>query len=100
MERRSCTAEEVIFKQKDEGDCCYIIQSGVFNVIIDNRNLKQLRAKHTFGELAMLYNVKRTATVTCSQEGTLWKMDSTSFRLWMDKLSEKHEKRAMAFLNS
>lgn len=100
MERKSCNAEEVIFKQKDEGDCCYIIQSGVYNVIIDNRNLKQLRAKHTFGELAMLYNVKRTATVACSHAGVIWKMSGQSFRRCMALLSGRHLAKAMGFLNS
>lgn len=100
MERISCNAEQVIFKQKDEGDSCYMIQSGVFNVIIDNRNLKQLRAKHTFGELAMLYNVKRTATVTCSHPGIIWKMSGQSFRRCMHLLSGRHLAKAMGFLNS
>eukprot|EP00746_Dinoflagellata_sp_MGD_P085157 gnl/MRDRNA2_/MRDRNA2_33732_c0_seq1.p1 gnl/MRDRNA2_/MRDRNA2_33732_c0~~gnl/MRDRNA2_/MRDRNA2_33732_c0_seq1.p1 ORF type:complete len:943 (-),score=211.95 gnl/MRDRNA2_/MRDRNA2_33732_c0_seq1:16-2844(-) len=100
MERKTCAAEEVIFKQKDEGDCCYLIQSGVFNVIIDNRNLKQLRAKHTFGELAMLYNVKRTATVACSHAGVIWKMSGQSFRRCMALLSGRHLAKAMGFLNS
>merc|ERR1719230_1061896 len=100
MHQQKCKSGEIVFEQGGQGDCCYIIQSGAFTVSIDERNVKQLRSKHTFGELAMLYNVKRTATVTCTQEGTLWKMDGSSFRLWMDKLGEKHEKRAMNFLNS
>merc|ERR1719230_2396600 len=100
MHQQKCKSGEIVFEQGGQGDCCYIIQSGAFTVSIDDRNVKQLRSKHTFGELAMLYNVKRTASVTCSQEGTLWKMDSECFRTCMEKLTEKHEKRAMAFLNA
>jgi len=89
---------ETIFNQGDRGDCCYIIQSGTFTVSIDDRNVKTLKSKLSFGELAMLYNVKRTATVTCCQEGTLWKMDGKTFRICMEKLSNKHFQRAMNFL--
>lgn len=97
---QKCTANATVFTQDQKGDCCYFIQSGVFTVSIDGQNVKQLRSKHTFGELAMLYHVNRTATVTCTQEGTIWKMDGRSFNLCMEKLSQKHEKRAMDFLNA
>lgn len=100
MNVQRATTGEIIFVQGERGDSCFIIQSGVFTVTIDDRNLKQLRSKHTFGELAMLYNVNRTATVFCSQEGVLWKMDGTCFRLCMDKLSERHMMRAMGFFSS
>lgn len=36
----------------------YIIQSGIFEVCVDDRAVRQLRAKHSFGELAMLYSVQ------------------------------------------
>mmetsp|Transcript_16481 Transcript_16481/g.38628 ORF Transcript_16481/g.38628 Transcript_16481/m.38628 type:complete len:911 (-) Transcript_16481:136-2868(-) len=100
MIQQKAAANEVIFTQGQKGDCCYIIQTGVFTVSIDKRNLKQLRSKHTFGELAMLYNVNRTASVTCNQEGILWKMDGNCFRLCMDKLSERHLQRALNFFES
>eukprot|EP00421_Protoceratium_reticulatum_P018552 CAMPEP_0168393496 /NCGR_PEP_ID=MMETSP0228-20121227/19048_1 /TAXON_ID=133427 /ORGANISM="Protoceratium reticulatum, Strain CCCM 535 (=CCMP 1889)" /LENGTH=932 /DNA_ID=CAMNT_0008406879 /DNA_START=71 /DNA_END=2869 /DNA_ORIENTATION=- len=100
MTMQKVAAGETIFSQGQKGDCCYFIQSGVFTVTIDERNLKQLRSKHTFGELAMLYHVNRTATVACNQEGVLWKMAGDCFRLCMDKLSERHVTRAMTFLNS
>jgi len=90
---------EVVCSQGETGDCCYFIQSGTFTVTIDDRSVNHLRSKHSFGELAMLYNVKRTGTVTCSQEGTLWKMDGHCFRMCMEKLSNKHMQRAMDFLN-
>jgi len=100
MQVHKASGGEIIFSQGQKGDCCYIIQSGVFTVSIDDRHVKQLRSKHTFGELAMLYNVNRTATVTCSQDGILWKMDSNGFRVAMDKLSDKHLNRALGFLKN
>lgn len=93
-------AQEVIFCQGHKGNSCYIIQSGTYTVAIDNRNLKQLRPRHTFGELAMLYNVDRTATVACTEAGALWRMDAAAFRKCMEQLSEKNFRKAMVFLSS
>mmetsp|Transcript_4720 Transcript_4720/g.17838 ORF Transcript_4720/g.17838 Transcript_4720/m.17838 type:complete len:962 (+) Transcript_4720:82-2967(+) len=99
MRQNKVNTGDVIFTQGDTGDCCYIIQTGVFAVSIDDRQLKQLRPKHTFGELAMLYKVNRTATVSVSASGALWVMDGVGFRMAMEKLSSKHVQRAMDFFS-
>jgi len=102
MIMQKVSAGEVIFSQGDAGDCCYIIQGGVFTVTItDQPNFsKQLRSKHTFGELAMLYDVNRTATVTCKEAGSIWQMSGDCFRDCMEKLSDKHLATALSFLDS
>lgn len=91
---------EIIFTQGQKGDCCYVIQSGTFTVSIDDRELKQLKAKHTFGELALLYNVSRTGTVSCFDAGVLWLLDERNFRSCMKKLNGKHLSKVKGFLDS
>jgi cGMP-dependent protein kinase len=100
MSMQKVANNDVVFSQGDQGDCCYIIQSGIFTVSIDDAALKQLRPKHTFGELAMLYNVNRTATVSCKEAGTIWQMSGDCFRDCMEKLSDKHVATALGFLDS
>lgn len=100
MQQVKATAAETIFSQGDDGDSIYVIQSGVFMVSIDDLPVKQLMPKQSFGELAMIYKVKRTATVTCKLDGILWKMDNECFRYCMERLSSKHLKRAMTFFES
>lgn len=65
---------------KNVGRGWYIIQSGSFEVLVDDKAVRQLRSKHSFGELAMLYSVPRTATVTSKERGVLWKMHADQFR--------------------
>merc|ERR1719204_134157 len=48
----------------------------------------------------MLYNVNRTATATCNQEGVLWRMDGAGFRVALEKLSSKHIQRALGFFKA
>ncbi|CAE8630771.1 unnamed protein product, partial [Polarella glacialis] len=98
MRPQTVKAGKKIFSQGDIGDCCYVIQSGVFGVVIDGKDLKQLKETHTFGELALIYNCNRTASVSCSVDGLLWRMDRNCFRLCMDIMSKKHFQRAARFL--
>lgn len=100
FEMQRAGPDELIFAQHEVGDCWYIIQSGIFEVCVDDRAVHQLRAKHSFGELAMLYSVPRTATVTCKEKGMLWKMHADQFRVCMEQLSAKNMKRALEFFES
>jgi len=100
FEMQKAGPDELIFAQKEVGDCWYIIQSGSFEVCVDDRAVRQLRSKHSFGELAMLYSVPRTATVTCKEKGVLWKMHADQFRVCMHQLSAKNMKRALDFFES
>mmetsp|Transcript_144259 Transcript_144259/g.366192 ORF Transcript_144259/g.366192 Transcript_144259/m.366192 type:complete len:970 (+) Transcript_144259:85-2994(+) len=97
--RQEVSAGEQICEQGQVGDCCYLIQSGHFFVSVKGHIVKQLRAGQTFGELAMLYNVNRTATVACNRDGVIWKMDGTCFRLCMHRLSNRLLERVMGFLS-
>mmetsp|Transcript_87157 Transcript_87157/g.281498 ORF Transcript_87157/g.281498 Transcript_87157/m.281498 type:complete len:862 (-) Transcript_87157:131-2716(-) len=98
MRPQHVEAGAVICAQGEVGDCCFVIQKGLFHVAIEGQVVKHLTAGQTFGELAMLYSVSRTASVTCHSAGILWKMDGPCFRLCMHRLTNKHLQRALGFL--
>lgn len=91
---------QVIFNQGDKGDSCYMIQAGTFTVGINGVIVKEMRVKQSFGELALLYKMERTATITSKSSGVLWKMDHTDFFKCMDRLSNQGNTKAMNFFNS
>lgn len=93
-------AGEDVFRQGDAGDSCYFIRSGSFKVSIDGKDVKKLGPNDTFGELALLYQMLRSATVTCEEAGELWQMSSSSFRQCMEKLSSTQTRRAEAFFRT
>ncbi|CAJ1362555.1 unnamed protein product [Effrenium voratum] len=100
FEMQKANPDEIIFAQDEVGDCWYIIQNGIFEVVVGDTAVRHLRAKNSFGELAMLYSVPRTATVTCKEKGVLWKMHADQFRVCMQHLSSKSMKRALEFFES
>lgn len=53
----------VLFNQGDEAFYFYIIHSGSIEVIIDNKPKGKLGPGESFGELALVHNSKRTATI-------------------------------------
>ena len=84
LERKVQNGEEVI-KQGDDGDNFYVIELGTYDVLVNTRDLEQTKV-HTFhdsgsfGELALMYNCPRNATIIAQSEGILWALDQAVFR--------------------
>uniref|UniRef100_A0A161M7N7 cAMP-dependent protein kinase type II regulatory subunit n=1 Tax=Triatoma infestans TaxID=30076 RepID=A0A161M7N7_TRIIF len=75
---------EEIIREGDDGDNFYVIESGVYNVFknVDGEEKKIYTYYHagSFGELALLYNQPRAATVKAVTDGKLWAMSRQTFR--------------------
>lgn len=86
MFERVVTDAEYVIKQGDDGDNFYVIESGVYNIFVkgDNDPEPKLVGKYensgSFGELALMYNLPRAATIQAVSSGALWAMDRTTFR--------------------
>ena len=90
---------EPIIKEGDEGDCMYVLEKGsldctkVFAGNTDPTWLKEYVPGEGFGELALLYNAPRAATITSKTDYTCWKLDRDTFNnIVKDAASKKREK--------
>jgi cAMP-dependent protein kinase regulator len=77
--------EEMLIKQGDEGDNFYVIDSGDYDVFIDQpdgppKKVFTYKSSGSFGELALLYNCPRNATIIAKTEGIVWALDQSTFR--------------------
>ena len=76
--RRSVAAGEVVVRQGDAGDEMFVVHSGTFRITIGDPALGLVRDAGTlgpgdcFGEVALLADTRRTATVTAAEPGELW----------------------------
>lgn len=76
---------EIVIRQGDDGDNFYVIERGKFEVYVrDQTDMESLIHTYdnrgAFGELALLYNMPRAATIKAITNGTLWAMDRQTFR--------------------
>jgi len=55
--------DEVLFNQGDDGDKAYMVVSGRLSVEVDKNEAGYMSDGEVFGELALLLNQKRSATV-------------------------------------
>jgi MFS family permease len=79
------TAGQVIIREGDPADRFYIIERGTF--VVDQldqgtgtqRRLRTMKADDVFGELGLMHNAPRSATVTAQSEGRLLALDGADF---------------------
>ena len=83
---------EDIIKQGDQGDNFYILDKGAADVWVakDGEEAQKVFTYEegsgaAFGELALLYNAPRAATVRAVGEVKLWALDQNTFRYSMRK---------------
>lgn len=95
---------QVIIKQGDKGECLYHILHGIvsvqLNIQIDTgiqdksqvvnvlKNICELNDGDFFGEVALIYNIPRTATITALTETSLIRIDKHPFNRYLKHLFE------------
>ena len=78
------TEEETLFKQGDEGNKAYMIVSGRLSVFVDNTRVGSMSDGEVFGELALILNQRRSATIISITPTELVEIDKPG----LDKIIE------------
>lgn len=99
MEEKKCFKKESVIREGEEGDCLYVVATGtltctkVFKGNSDPTFLKRYEPGEAFGELALLYNAPRAATITSDGESLLYVLDRQTFNhIVKDAAVRKKEK--------
>ena len=79
LEEVDAAPGEEIVRQGEPGDRFYLIKSGALDVQIDGKVVQTLEPGDSFGEIALLRDLPRTATVKARTESALYALDQRQF---------------------
>ncbi|KAK9236794.1 cyclic nucleotide-binding-like protein [Lipomyces kononenkoae] len=90
LEEKRIASGVTIIKQGDEGEKFYIIESGTVDYYVNGSKVSSSGPGSSFGELALMYNSLRAATVMSTSPCVLWVLDGTTFRrILMERTASK-----------
>ena len=101
-----CTVQpgDFVIKEGDNGDVLYIVESGDLKCtkVIggEEKFLKSYKAGDVFGELALLYNAPRAATIQADAASFLWVLDRNTFNHIVKDASQKKRQKYENFLST
>lgn len=93
LQERKVPAKDVrVIVQGDAGDYFYVVEQGSFDIYVSptgkaeagpnglGKKVAVSGPGTSFGELALMYNAPRAATVVSTEPSTLWQLDRVTFR--------------------
>ena len=75
-----------------EGDYFYVVEKGSFTVLVDNKPVSQIGEGNSFGELALLYNAPRQATIRSDTNAVVFSLDRETYRFILAQSTSNREK--------
>jgi len=99
MKPSKVAASSFIIRQGDVGDEFFVLQSGTVEFIVKGNVVGSTSALATFGELALIYNTPRTASVRAKTECELWVINRPAFRKALSCASTATHLRHMKLLS-
>ncbi|XP_026533036.1 cAMP-dependent protein kinase type II-beta regulatory subunit [Notechis scutatus] len=95
---------EHVIDQGDDGDNFYVIDQGNYNIVVKcdgvGRCVGTYDNRGSFGELALMYNTPRAATIIATSSGTIWGLDRVTFRRIIVKNNAKKRRMYENFIES
>merc|ERR550537_316833 len=98
MQEVKADAKQRLINQGDDGDFLFVIEEGTLDCIMGDKVVKTCQSGDAFGELALLYNCPRAASVEAREKCVLWKLDRDTFNHIVKEAAAKKRERYESFL--
>jgi len=89
---------DVLINQGDDGNELYVIEEGTFDVFVDGILVTTIQRGICVGELALIYNAPRAATVKATKPGRVWYLHRVTFRKILMQHNQSETMRNIGFL--
>ena len=105
MNEHHVAAGSNVITQGEKGNHFYVVDSGDLDAFVTSsdagaepRYVKSFGVGDSFGELALMYNCPRTATIQARTDVVLWSLDRVSFRMIVLEANTKKASMYETFL--
>jgi cGMP-dependent protein kinase len=104
FEDETVTSETFVIRQGESGEKFYIVESGSLDIYVKGAGSdpqkvgSPLSNGKSFGELALMYNTPRAASIKASTECKLWSIDRNTYRNIIQFYKHQRNKQYMEFL--
>nr|XP_041631618.1 cGMP-dependent protein kinase 1 isoform X2 [Drosophila kikkawai] len=100
MAPASYKKHSLIIREHEDGSEIYVSAEGQYDVIRAGQLVGSFGPATVFGELAILYNAPRQATIKASTDARVWKIARETFRAIMQISGSKEREENLQFLRS
>jgi len=76
----------VVFEKGEAGDCMYIVQSGVIDMVIGDTVIETIGANEALGFMSMIDDLPRSSTARAREACELSLIDARTFRFMVDEV--------------
>ena len=106
MEEKRYNSGRVLIQQGDNGDSLFLVEDGQLECSVRSKRdgtekvIKTYGPGDVFGELALLYNTPRAATIKAVTDVITWVLDRETFNLIVKDAAQKKREKFEGFLKS
>ena len=103
MEEKRFSDGNIVIKEGDDGNELYIVESGDLKcfkrINKEEKHIKDYHSGEAFGELALLYNAPRAATIIAQGDCVLWSLDRECFNNIVKDAAIRRREKYVEFLS-
>ena len=92
-------AGALVFEQDRPSKSYYVVRTGLLDVITNGKRVNRIKPGEGFGELALLHDNPRSATVRCLEKTELWGVDRMTFRRVIEDMNTQIYEQNREFLD-
>jgi len=101
MKKKHVMTKQVIIEQGDEDtDTFYVVGNGSFDILIDGHKIAEKKKGECVGEIALMFDQPRNATVQASEDSVIWEMKRAEFRDIQEAFMTKTNEEERQFLST
>ena len=100
MKLYSMGAKENVFEQGSPGSTFFVVASGKLEVLVNGKRVNVLGIGDSFGELALLHDTPRSASVSTIEKVSMWGLDRKTFRSAVESVNASNYKENKTFIDN